>query len=66
MCTIEDILFEAHREGLREQVFITLDTINQMHSHMEMRDKVELAYRRVKNNNDEKNIYNMPSANNVY
>lgn len=51
MCAIEDILFEAHREGLREQVLITLDTIQQMHSHMEMRDKVELAYRRVKNNN---------------
>jgi hypothetical protein len=66
MCAIEDILFEAHREGLREQVLITLDTIQQMHSHMEMRDKVELAYKRVKNNNDEKNIYNMSFANNIY
>jgi len=66
MHSIEDILFEAHREGLREQVLITLDTIQQMHSHMEMRDKVELAYRRVKNNNDEKNIYNMSFANNIY
>jgi len=66
MHSIEDILFEAHREGLREQVLITLDTIQQMHSHMEMRDKVELAYRRVKNNNNEKNIYNMSFANNIY
>jgi len=66
MHSIEDILFEAHREGLREQVLITLDTMQQMHSHMEMRDKVELAYRRVKNNNDEKNIYNMSFANNIY
>jgi len=66
MHSIEDILFEAHREGLREQVLITLDTIQQMHSHMEMRDKVELAYKRVKNNNDEKNIYNMSFANNIY
>jgi len=66
MHSIEDILFEAHREGLREQVLITLDTIQQMHSHMEMRDKVELAYKRVKNNNNEKNIYNMSFANNIY
>jgi len=66
MHSIEDILFEAHREGLREQVLITLDTMQQMHSHMEMRDKVELAYRRVKNNNNEKNIYNMSFANNIY
>ena len=51
MCVIEDILFEAHCEGLREQVLTTLDTIQQMHSHMEMRDKVELAYMRVKNAN---------------
>ena len=66
MCVIEDILFEAHCEGLREQVLKTLDTIQQMHSHMEMRDKVELAYMRVKNNNNEKNTHNMSFANNVY
>jgi hypothetical protein len=66
MCIIEDILFEAHREGLREQVLKTLDTIQQMHSHMEMRDKVELAYRHVKTNNNENNIYNMPTNNNIY
>ena len=66
MCIIEDILFEAHCEGLREQVLITLDTISQMHPHMEMRDKVELAYMRVKNNNNEKNIYDMSFANNIY
>ena len=49
MSRIEEILYEADKEGLRESVLKMLNTINQTYYHMEMHDKVELAYSRVKN-----------------
>lgn len=49
MSQIEEILHAAYQENLQEYVFSTLDTMRYTHPHMEMRDKVEIAYMRVKN-----------------
>jgi len=49
MSKLEEILYEANKEGLRESVLKMVNTINQTHHHMDMQDKVELAYTRVKN-----------------
>lgn len=49
MSQIEEILHTAYQENLQEYVFNMLDTMQYTHPHMEMRDKVEIAYMRVKN-----------------
>lgn len=48
MSKIEDILFEAHKEGIRENVLKLVSKLNQTHYHMGMQEKVELAYNQVK------------------
>jgi len=49
MSKLEEILYEAEKEGLRESVLKMVNTLNQTYYHMDMQDKVELAYIRVKN-----------------
>jgi len=49
MSKLEEILYEAEKEGLRESVLKMVNTLNQTYYHMDMQDKVELAYTRVKN-----------------
>ena len=49
MSKLEEILYEADKEGLRESVLKMVNTLNQTYHHMDMQDKVELAYIRVKN-----------------
>jgi len=49
MSQIEEILHKAYQENLQEYVFNMLDTMRYTHPHMEMRDKVEIAYMHVKN-----------------
>lgn len=49
MSQIEEILHTAYQENLQEYVFNMLDTMRYTHPNMEMRDKVEIAYMRVKN-----------------
>jgi hypothetical protein len=49
MSKLEEILYEADKEGLRESVLKIVNTLNQTYHHMDMQDKVELAYIQIKN-----------------
>ena len=54
MSKIEDILFEAHKEGIRENVLKMVSKLNETHYNMDVQDKVELAYNRVKTEKQQK------------
>ena len=53
MCKAEDLLYEAHHEGIRDEVLAESRRLYQdkkKYEHMEFGDRIEIALRNVREN----------------